>query len=188
MPGYFFRRHGIGALATSRTLENTDALIQCTLEATFKNEYPETILIQHSIYINGFADAQRFELIYTADSFLPGCKTCSVAERVLTEEDSRYISRNYRPPNDYALPFSLKRACDILCPDVVGSIAAYLSHKIAFDQLVKLAKLTHTTILFDWRWLLSSQNDLFLAFVKRSDILDVILSTKERLIQHKLAD
>ncbi len=129
-----------------------------------------TLLLQSSLFIDGFEAEQTFILQYDADDLVPGKISLGPAAIPLPQKRLDEIAREGNPKMS-TLTLTLKKVCSVWSPPFPRPLTPQSEHGDSFHRLANLAKATELHILFDYNWLHCNQHVIFRRFVDQPDQL-----------------
>lgn len=146
------RKSGIPALAYPPSNASSPVLLSLMFRFN-ESAATASILLQSSLVVAGYNDAQTFVLQYDADNMKPGQISVCPATIPLPQSRLDQVARD-GSPRMQTLSLTLKRAAGLWCShsDSTG-LQPRPGHEAAFTQLAQLVKATRLHVLFDFNWL-----------------------------------
>ncbi|KAL1609421.1 hypothetical protein SLS59_000925 [Nothophoma quercina] len=165
------RKSGIPVLAYLEC----DAASPVSLSLIFRfNEARATasLLLQSSLFVDGYDDKQAFVLQYDADNLKPGKSALGPATILLPQYRLNEVAREGNP-QIRTLSLTLKDLCSVWCQPSLETLKSKpgSGDDIVFHQFANLSKATQLHILFDYNWLHRDHHAIFHRLITRPEQL-----------------
>lgn len=145
-------------------------LLSCNLVIKYSTSRKQAaMIVSLPTHIDGFDDAQLFDLVYNADDLVSGRTFLGPGPDDLSQSQLATITRRNDVVAVKTIHLALQTSCLVRCPPSTGCVIHKPGHDDAFRQLRNLASSTEVHIVFDANWVHEQHYAMFYRLINHPD-------------------